>query len=275
MNILFAANDSLVDGLELAVWTLLKYNKRVNIYIATMNISVYEKAIDGWKSYRCIDEDQRKWLIKIVKYLDPESEICFIDCEEYYHKYLEGGVNEDSGFTPYAAVRLMADEMLPDIDDVLYLDVDVAIQGNIEDMYRQYLINNNYEYAISCAYGAFEGLGEDVSGVLLMNLGKMRRTGFLKRAREYFKSNKYMYPDQMAIRDAGKGMRLPETYGYMEELEKCSYTPLILHFTNNLHPKIYHQAIPNSKEYFYKRYPQFKYVQDGLELLSKFDMYLN
>ena len=92
--------------------------------------------------------------------------------------------NEDTPFTPYTAIRLMADEMLPNIDDLLYLDSDIAIQGNIEDMYYKYLHNNPYEYAISCAYDAFDGKGEDVAGILLMNLGKMRRSGFLKNARK-------------------------------------------------------------------------------------------
>ena len=78
----------------------------------------------------------------------------------------------------------------------------------------------------------------------------------------------------MAIRDTGTGMRLPETYGYMEPLEECKYNPIILHFTNHLTPKIYSKDRPNNVEYFYKRYPQFKYVQDGLNKLKTINMYL-
>ena len=273
MNILYAANNEVIHGLELSIWTLLKYNKNVNIYIGTMNIAIYDRHVDAMRQYLSLDGTQRDWLKKIVSYLDPESNICFIDCEEYYHTLLEGGVNEDSNFTPFAAIRLMADEMLPDIDDILYLDCDTAIQGNIEAMYHDYIYNNSNCYAISCAYDAFDGLGEDVSGVFLMNLRKMRETNFLSNARELYKTIEYRYPDQMAIRDTGKGTRLPATYGYMDELEKCPYDPIILHFTNNLAPKIYNKFIPNIEEYFFKRYPQFKYVKDGLNLLSKIDTY--
>ena len=274
MNIMFADNDLIVEGLELSIWTLLTHNKNVNIYVATMNISVYENRNNSYHDYRAMTKEQRDWITKIVKYLDSNSNITFIDCEEYYHNLLEGGVNEDTPFTPYTAIRLMADEMLPNIDDLLYLDSDIAIQGNIEDMYYKYLHNNPYEYAISCAYDAFDGKGEDVAGILLMNLGKMRRSGFLKNARKLYKKNLYRFPDQMAIRDTGPGMRLPETYGYMEPLEECKYNPIILHFTNHLTPKIYSKDRPNNVEYFYKRYHQFKYVQDGLNKLKTINMYL-
>lgn len=273
MNIMFAANDDIIEGLELAIWTLLKYNKNVDIYIATMNICQYDSNNNPIE-FRALSIDQRNWLTKIVKYLDINSNICFIDCEEPYHNLIEGGVNEQNGFTPYAALRLLADEIFPDIDDILYLDADIAVQGNIEDMYHKYLLDNPHEYAISCCYSAFDGLGEDVTGVLLMNLNKMRKSGFLKNARKLYKQNLYRFPDQMAIRDTAPGLRLPETYGYMEHLEEAPFDPIILHFTNHLAPKIYNKSKPNNVDYFYKRYPQFKYVQEGLKILKTFNMFI-
>ena len=274
MNFLFADNDQLIEGLELVLWTLLTHNKNCNIYIATMSISVYERRNNSFHDYYAVTPEQREWITKIVKYLDYNSNVKFIDCEELYHKYLEGSVNEDTPFTPYTNLRLMADEMLPNVDHLFYLDSDIAIQGNLESMYHHYLFDNPYEYAISCCYSAFDGKGEDVAGVMLMNLAKMRQTGFLKKARALYMKNEYRFPDQMAIRDAGPGLRLPETYGYMEPLEEAPYDPVILHFTNHLTPKIYCKDRPNHVDYFYKRYPQFKYVQEGLAKLRSFHMYL-
>lgn len=273
MNVMLAADDTLIDGLELVLWTLLTHNKHVNIYIATMNITIYEKEMNAFHKYNTITKEHRDWLTRIVKYLDYNSEICFLDCEECYHNYLEGGVNEDTYFTPFASLRLLADKLIPDIDDLLYLDCDTAVQANLEPIYRQCIYNSKMDYAASFAYDAFDGKGEMVSGVLIFNLARMRDDGFLDKARENYKTNKYKYPDQMAIRDAGDCIRLPESYGYMEPLENCYYTPAILHFTNNLSPKIYSRDIPNIKDYFYKRYPQFKFVKDGLEMLKKIILY--
>lgn len=273
MNIMFAANDAIVDGLELAIWTLLHHNKNseINIYVATMDIIVTHK--DKVHEYRKINDQQRKWLKKIVNYVGQGNvNICFIECESVYHKYLERSVNACTPFTPYAALRLLADIILPDIDDLLYLDADIAIQGPIESMYHKYLIENPYQYAASCAYEACNFQGEMVSGILLMNLAKMRETNFLKKARENYNKNLYTYPDQMALRDTGDYLRLPETYGYIKELESCYYDPIILHFTNRLIPKIYSSTNINAKDYFYKRYPQFNYVKEGLELLAKLDI---
>ena len=272
MNVMFAANDYLVDGLELAIWTLLKHNHNteVNIYVATMNIRLIEKDTGITHNYRTIDDDQRNWLRKIVSYVGQgRANITFIDCAESYHKYLENSVNALTGFTPYASIRLLADIIFPDIDDLLYLDADTAIQGPLESMYNKYIYENKYCMAGSFAYDAREGKGELVSGVLVMNLKRMREEKFLERARDNYNKNEYIYPDQFALEEAGECERLPETYGYMFELENCFYTPIILHFTNKLKPKIYNAG---GKEKFYKRYPQFKYVEDGMKLLSNLDI---
>ncbi len=106
-----------------------------------------------------------------------------------------------------------------------------------------------------------------VSGVMLMDLKRIREDGFLKRARENIHKNLYQYPDQDALRDAGKPGPLPETYSYLYELEFCAYKPLVLHFTNKLSPKIYSDE---GRTVFYRRYPFLDYVKKGVELKDGF-----
>lgn len=273
MNVLFAGNDVVYTGLELAIYSLLTHNKHVNIFIFTMSVEVPNHETGEITVYEALTDWQQSKLKKIVKYLDCDSNIAIIDTKDYYYKYLANGVNDTSGFTPYAGLRLIVDKVLPELDRVLYLDADTAIQKNLNELYYDIPRNNpDYNYYASFAKDACDYEGEMVSGVIVFNLEKIKESHFLDRAVENFKKNKYIYPDQMALRDAGTAYPLPETYGYMEPLEKCFYSPAIIHFTNKLSPKIYDCNPDYGRTYFYKRFPQFKYVKEGCELLDTLDI---
>ena len=273
MNFLFASDSVVYDGLELAIYTLLTHNKGVNIYIFTMTITQNDNGNE--RRFSELLPWQVEQIKKVVKYLDPTSNITIMNVASYYKDLIEGGVNELNGFTPYASLRLIVDKALPYVDDILYLDCDTAVQGDLRGMYYDYL-EKGHEYCASFAYDACEGKGEMVSGVLLMNIALMRKNKTLELARDKYKKHKYHYPDQMALDNTVKAYPLPETYGYMDALEDCNYNPMILHFTNKLNPKIYstnNKGI-NNKVYFYRRYPQFKYVDDGVEMIKKICMFI-
>lgn len=260
MNIIMAGDKGMMAGIEAVIYSTMMNNVNVNWYIFTMNISCI---IGGNKrDFIGLDNNDEKWLKKIVQYFDSKSSLNIVDAAPAYVEYLEGNENEDSGFTPFATLRLLADVILPQIKDCLYLDCDVIVQDKLDDMYHNYLAKgSNY-----CAYSIPEACdweSEMVSGVLLFNLEKSRRTGFLEKARKNLFENKYRYPDQMALRDAEKPYPLPETYSYMFELHKLTYKACIIHFTNQVGGKIY----VDGKALFYRKFPQFKYIDEGLELI--------
>lgn len=262
MNILMSGNDHVYTGMELAIYSALTHNKGINWYIFTMDIEI-DMGDGGVMVFCGLNSWQKNKLKKIVSYLDNTSKITFIDMKDMYMEYLAGNINETSPFTPYAALRLLADVALPDTSHVLYLDCDTAVQGDISgimDFLRQGKDYYAYVCPDACGYE-----GEMVSGVMLMDLGRTREDGFLKRARENMHKNLYQYPDQDALRDAGKPGPLPETYSYLYELELCAYEPLILHFTNKLSPKIYGDE---GRTVFYRRYPFLDYVKKGVELID-------
>lgn len=271
MNVLFAANSDVYMGLELAIYTLLTHNKNVNIYVFTMDI-ILRKSNGSEVRFYSLNDWERTKLKKIVTYLDPNSNICIIDVTDLYLKNLSGSVNEECAFTPYASLRLLADIALSDVDHVLYLDCDTAIQSDISIMYNDCLYGTDDCYA-SYAGGACGGYGEMVSGVFFMKLDAFRKKRYLEQARQLYKNNVYKYPDQMALRDTIKNIgRLPETYGFIEDLASCGYTPAILHFTNKLEPKIYSKDYPDIRTYFYKKFSFLDYVKKGCELLDTLNM---
>ena len=264
MNILMAGNDVTYSGIELAIYTLLTHNKHCNIYIFTMNVNVQYP--DGMMAvYVGLHDDQKDRLKRLVKYLDSTSNICIMDTRELYDKHLIPSPNETTSFTPYAGLRLIADIALPEVDNLLYLDADVAITGDISGVYNDY-VNRRCAYAAWIARDACDYEGEMVSGVMHMNLDICRNINFLEHARENYRKNLYIYPDQMAIRDAGDADELPYNFGYCESLDECTELPLIIHFTNKISPKIY--TCIGKEAIFYRKFPFLKYVKDGLKIFN-------
>ena len=266
MNILLAGNNSVYSGMEVVIYSLMKYNRNINLYILTSSFEQIPTPDDNIiRCYEGLNIQQKEKIISILKYFDPKnSKVEFIDPIHLYRNLLEGGKNEWTGFTPYASFRLLADLLLPEADDVLYLDCDTVIQGSIENMYKFCQMSNYYCLA-SYAEDACDGEGEMISGVMFFNLKQIRKNNFLNLARQNYKNYEYRYPDQMALRDAGEIGHLPEDYGYLHALDIQAKQPIIIHFTNGL-KKIYGQGM--TPPHFYRIYPQLKWIQKGLQLID-------
>ncbi len=262
MNIIMAADKGMLSGLEMVIYSTMLHNVCVDWYIFTMNINCV--VCGEWRSFSAVDSEDLRWLESIVKYHDSRSHIKVVDVSSLYAEYLENNPNRESGFTPFTTLRLLADLALPEVGDALYLDCDVIVQKNLGDMYYGYLPKCEDYCAYSIPY-ACDWEGEMVAGVLLLNLDKIRKNGFLSRARDNINRNQYRFPDQMALRDAGKPYPLPETYNYMFSLYKLCYEPHIIHFTNEIEGKIY----SDGKTLFYKKFPQFRYIEEGLDTVRR------
>lgn len=265
MNILLAGNNKVYPGMELVVYSTMAHNQNINWFIFTMDIEIVDDETCKVNGFKGLGPWERNRLRKIVKYLDTSSNITFIDTHDLYMKEFWKNPNEFSWLTPYAPLRLLADIALPEINHCLYLDCDTAVDGNLEDMYWSYLKQDVDYCAYECKSDRNLPDSEMVSGVMLMNLAKMRKTHFLEKARENVRKNVYKWYDQDAIAAVGKPYVLPETYSYMYKYESLHYKPIIYHFTNQLIPKIYGDE---GRDYFYKRYPFLDYVKKGVELID-------
>ena len=265
MNVLFSANDKAFEGLELAIYTLLSHNKNVNIYIFTMNCQIINEEEHSAIDYFSLQPWQIDKLQRIVKYLGGgNSHLIIKDVYNLYMQYLDKSVNRYTQFTPFTALRLLADIALPYVNDLWYFDCDVTINGDISSYYYNY-IQKGCSYAAYVTPEACHGKGEMVAGVMFMNLAKMREEKFLVKARYNYNNLFYEYPDQCAIRDVGSPEIFPPTLGYCENLEDCLELPLIIHFTNKISPKIY---CAKSREHFFRKFPFLKYAQTGIALVD-------
>ena len=229
INILFCGNDKVFDGMltcALSIFKRSKLDEGVKFFVLTMDVSHIKP------EYLPVSAEQIEFFDSVIKQYGSENCVELIDVTKLYEEEFAGSPNESAYCSPYTLIRLLADRIDSLPDKILYLDIDVMFNrdvnllysidvDNVEyaaarDHYGKYLINPNYVNA----------------GVMLWNLGKMRQTGLLERARELIRQKKLTFADQSAIiRSTTKKKMLPQKFNDQKFLHKHT---VVRHFSKRL-----------------------------------------
>lgn len=199
MNILFCGDRNVQDGLLIAVLSLLKNtSKKLDIYILTLDMTMNDKV------YRPVDKAFTEYLNNELsaRYKD-RLQVRLIDTTEFF-KSETPAANLSTRFTPCCMLRLFADKLDELPDRILYLDTDVICRKDFSDFYYQDM--DGVELAgVLDYYGSWffrkNILKRDYlnSGVLLMNMAELRKTGLLSKCRHMCTTKKMFMPDQSAL----------------------------------------------------------------------------
>ncbi len=238
INILYCGDKNIEDGLIISILSLIKHNANAfNVYVLTMTYADHEPV-----SEKCI-----KVLEKLLKDKNEKSCIKLIDVTEIFAK-VKPTANIETRFTPYCMLRLYCD-LIPDMPEkILYLDNDVVCYNNISELYD--IDITNYEYA-----GVLDYYGSHFfkrkwlrrtyvnSGVLLMNLKLIKKTGLLKKARKRCASKRMLLPDQSALNKCATSKLIIDTK-YNDQHKVCPDT-IFRHFSTTfiLFPRIKTQKV--------------------------------
>ncbi|MDD6090897.1 MAG: glycosyltransferase family 8 protein [Hallerella succinigenes] len=196
-------------------------------------------------------------------------------------------------------LRLLTPEILPKhIDKVLYLDTDIIIQKDIEDLYEEDL-NGIALAAVEDAPNESVVAKEIFpapyfnAGVILLNLNFLRATKFTEHAFRYIKSN----PDKLSLHDQDVlNALLHDKAKFLSiqwNLLDCYYNdppkiqtnkrsalkialsdPAIIHFSGSIKP--WHVECEHPLSHLFKKYlPKIKLKSQSLKLehLYKFPKY--
>ena len=175
----------------------------------------------------------------IIASRDPES-VLYMHCVEnpYEHSY------EVRGISTGTYLRLMLHRLLPDVDKILYIDVDVLIRGSLLPVWQTDLTGNvlaGVKGAVNLAekwewnsdriyWKMLEGQkGRYVNaGVTLLNLSEIRKRGLEAEWNELAKEKLY-YQDQdilnITCRDAI--LYLPPRYNRLAYMEEEDYNRFV------------------------------------------------
>ena len=228
INILLCGNSGYIfDG---ALTTLLSITKHcsdpLNVYLFTMNITKLNP------KFTAITDEEANFIDYVLKQYNPESKATKYDVTELYTRLIGGSPNEDTLYTPYTLLRLLADQ----IDDVpsklLYLDTDLMFNDDIHKLYD--IDISEYEYAAALDHYGKVLLKRDYinAGVILFNMDKIKETKLFEKARDLLNKKKMAFPDQSAIYNSTtKKLVLPQRFNSQKYLNKKT---VVRHFAKTL-----------------------------------------
>ena len=228
INILLCGNDKVFDGALTELISITNKTKEdIHCYIYTANLTRIKPA------YTSISDDNIEFLNIVIKTKNENNIVQKVDVTEIYEKELGKCINENTGYTPYAMLRLLAD-LVPNMPDkLLYLDIDMMAAGDISQLYNKDI--SEYEYAAAKEFmGKFFVKWDYInSGMLLLNLKKIKETKLFEKARELVRTKKMICVDQDAIyRSTTKKLILPRIYN--EQIRFNKKDTLICHFCKRL-----------------------------------------
>lgn len=230
MNILYCGDGKIEDGLIISALSLAKVVKEpLNIYVITMKLEL------NGKNFAPVSESVISFLGDYLKKYNSESSIKLIDATAFFEAN-RPEKNMETRFTPFCMLRLYADQIADLPDKILYLDNDVICRLDCSDFYNQDI--NNYEIVgVLDHYGRWffrnNLFKADYinSGVLLMNLKKIKETGLFEKCRNMCKSKKMFMPDQSAINKLAIFKKIePRKFNEQRRLYKNT---VLQHFTTS------------------------------------------
>lgn len=224
INLMFCGNDKVIDGMIISLLSIVKHCKKpLNVFILTMDLHELNE------KYMPINQKHIAVLDKILKQGNEKSQIHLIDITKYFKEEMMNSANIDTHYTPYILVRLYSDKVDELPDKVLYLDSDLVIYKNIEPLYDTKV--DGYHFAAAGDYlGQFFINKKYInSGVLLMNMKKMREEDIFPKCRKMVVEKKMLLPDQTALNEYCTQIKyLPSKYN---EQNKRQEDTVIRHFS--------------------------------------------
>lgn len=229
MNILYCGDKHIEDGLIISVLSLTEnVGEPLNVYVMTVELKNEQFNLEP------VSDSVIDYLKRTVAERTGGSVKKF-DVTDLFSRELPQA-NMETRFTPCCMLRLFADE-IPEIPErVLYLDNDVVARMDISGFYYQDI--DNYELAGVLDYYGRWFFRKNIfkmdylnSGVLLLNMRRIRESGLFRKCREMCVCEKMFMPDQSAINKlANKKIIRDRRFNEQRKLHKNT---VMQHFTTS------------------------------------------
>lgn len=222
MNIMYCGDEGVRDGMFLSVLSLCKNtNGYLNIFILTANVG----------ARHAIGRDFADTLEKAISDSGSVGKVTLADLSDKFVSQLPS-VNMKTRFTPLCMLRLFADEVDEIPDRILYLDCDVLCRSDFTEFYRTDFagaeiigVPDRYDKWFFGNIFKHDYLN---SGVLLMNMKKIRQSGVFGRCRKRCRDVKMFMPDQTALNKETVRKKAENRYN---EQGKIKSDTVFKHFT--------------------------------------------
>lgn len=224
INLLYACNDLFFKGVTLSILSIIKHTKEpIHLYLLSIDL------IDLNPNFKLVKQEKIDCLEKLMKQVNKVSKITMIDAKEVYEQKIIDKKIEKNKYSPYAFLRLLSSnfDVLP--DKLLYLDSDIMALKNISDLFN---INiDDYDYAMARDQVGKFYFSKDYcnSGVLLLNMKRLRENNILDKCIDYILSHFLSaMPDQNALNKISDNILVIDNK-YNEQL-KINPNTVLYHF---------------------------------------------
>ena len=197
--VLLCGNAKVFDGMVICTLSIVKYHPGpIDLFLFTMDLRERDSA------FAPVTEEQRDLLSDILRKTNPQSRVRLVDCKPYYLETLANAPNQNTQYTPYSFLRLYADRIPEMPPKLIYLDTDTILCADIADLFAIDLGRAEFGGARDYYGCRFFGVNYLNSGVLLLNLPRIRETGLFRRALDLCARKKVFLADQTAINRLAK-----------------------------------------------------------------------
>lgn len=199
ISLLLCGNQRVFDGMVICTLSVVKHHSGpIDLYVFTMELS------DLDPSFLPVTEAQCDLLRSILCEKEPTSRVRLVDCRPYYLETLADAPNQNTQYTPYSFLRLFADRVPNMPPRLIYLDTDTVLCDDLSLLWEQPLDGAELG-AVRDYYGCrFFGINYLNSGVLLLDLPRIRETGLFRRALALCAKKKLFLADQTALNRLAK-----------------------------------------------------------------------
>lgn len=230
MELLYCGDRNAEDGILISLLSVLKQEK-TELHVRVLTITCKTES----RTYEMISPGFITYVDGLVRQKNPKSWVRRYDMTSYFLAE-PPAPNMETRFSPLCMLRLYVDLLDGLPDRLLYLDADVVARAPLDGLYATNM--DGYEIAgVLDYYGRwFFHHGPHVfdylnSGVLVMNMVRIRETGLLRRARQMCATQKLFMPDQSALNKLAVEKKfLPRKYNEQRRLHRRT---ILQHFTTS------------------------------------------
>ena len=205
INIFYCTDDKFFKQ-QLVSLISLKNTTKEELNVINLNVEC--KKLN--KHSKKMTDEQTAFLDGLLKTVNKNSSFRSIDVSNLFEEVMVKGPNLNWKFYSYfVTIRLIADLVKEIPDKVLYVDADVIFNKDVKELFD--IDIEKVEIAGRRDKGRIFNYMQ--SGVMLMNMALIRKTGLLERARKLVTTKKYLYIDMTPMNIAcKKRLILPKKY---------------------------------------------------------------
>jgi len=227
ISVLFGGNYKVFDGILLCLMSMTKHcADELNIYILTADVTELNK------DFKPLNSSQIAILNNVLKNKNKNSKVTLINLDKSFNHWITNSSNKSNIYTPFAFLRLFADKIENLPEKIIYLDTDIMINGNIKELFEIDITDQELGI-VKDRYGhIFIRPKYFNSGMLLMNIPKIKETQLLNKVRDMCSNKKMAFPDQSALNKYCKNkIYLPRKFN---EQGKLRNNTIVHHFSKKI-----------------------------------------